>query len=246
MSVLDSLRVRIFADGADLAGMLQMAAQSHISGLTTNPTLMRKAGVVDYRAFAAAVLSQVTAKPVSFEVFSDDFTEMESQAHEIASWGENVFVKIPVTNTLGQAATPLIRRLALAGVKQNVTALMTLAQVREVSAALGNSVPSFISVFAGRIADTGRDPLPLMTDAVEVMRPAANQRLIWASPREVLNIFHADAIGCQVITVTNDLLKKLDLIGKDLDEYSLETVRMFYDDARRAGYSLPVRGRVAA
>jgi len=246
MSVLDSLRVRIFADGADLAGMLEMAAQPHIAGLTTNPTLMRKAGVADYRAFAADVLSQVTSKPVSFEVFSDDFAEMEWQAHEIASWGENVFVKIPVTNTRGQAATQLVRRLALTGVKQNVTALMTLAQVREVSDALGDSVPSFISVFAGRIADTGRDPLPLMTDAIEVMRPSSNQRLIWASPREVLNIFHADAIGCHVITVTNDLLKKLDLIGKDLDEYSLETVRMFHDDARRAGYSLPMRERIAA
>jgi transaldolase len=246
MPLPSNLRVQIFADGADLAGMLQMAAQPHIAGLTTNPTLMRKAGVSDYRAFALEVLAQVKEKPVSFEVFSDDFAEMQWQAHEIASWGKNVFVKIPVTDTHGRPAIKLIRRLAAEGIRQNVTALMTLEQVREVSAALGSATQSFISVFAGRVADTGRDPLPMMEQAVQAMRPFPNQRLIWASPREILNVFHADSIGCHVITVTNDLLKKLELAGKDLGEYSLETVRMFHDDAARAGYSLPRRSRVAA
>jgi transaldolase len=246
VSELQSLSVKIFADGADLAGIVEMAAKPWIAGLTTNPTLMRKAGVTDYRGFALEVLRRVPNKPVSFEVFADDFVEMERQAMEIASWGSNVYVKIPVTNTRAEPATRLIRRLASAGVKQNVTALMTLAQVSEVSAALGSTTPSFISVFAGRIADTGSDPVPLMAAAVGLMEAMPNQKLIWASPREVLNIFHADAVGCHVITVTNDLLKKLNLIGKDLDQYSLETVKMFYEDAQRAGYSLPPTKRVAA
>lgn len=246
MSRLNSLSVKIFADGADRAGMIEMAAKPHIAGLTTNPTLMRKAGIVDYRAFALDILSAIPDKPISFEVFSDDFDEMEEQANEIASWGRNVYVKIPVTNTRAEPATGLIRRLASAGVKQNVTALMTRAQVCEVSAALGRGAESYISVFAGRIADTGRDPLEMMTEAVKVMAPFTNQQLIWASPRELLNVFQADAIGCHIITVTNDLLKKLDLVGKDLDVYSLETVQMFYDDARKAGFSLPRRKRSAA
>jgi transaldolase len=246
MKSIQSLRVQIFADGADLPGMIDMAAKPYIAGLTTNPTLMRKAGITDYRAFAKDVLAAIPTKPISFEVFSDDFAEMEDQAHEIASWGANVFVKIPVTNTNRDPATPLIRRLASAGVKQNVTALMTLAQVREVSAALSNGPESYISVFAGRIADTGIDPLPMMAEAVNVMRPFQGQRLIWASPRELLNVFHADSIGCHIITVTNDLLKKLSLIGKDLTDYSLETVKMFHDDARQAGFTLPTRRRVAA
>jgi transaldolase len=232
------LRVKIFADGADRAGMLEMARKPFIAGLTTNPTLMRKAGVSDYRAFARDILSAIKDKPISFEVFCDEFTEMERQAREIASWGDNVYVKIPVTNCQGEGAYALIRRLARAGVKQNVTALMTLAQVRDVSAALGDSPECYISVFAGRVADTGRDPVPIMAAAVEVMRPFPNQQLIWASPRELLNIFHADTVGCHVITVTNDLLKKLELVGKDLSEYSLETVKMFYHDAKAAGYSL--------
>ena len=232
------LRVKIFADGADRAGMLEMARKPFIAGLTTNPTLMRKAGVADYRAFAKDLLSAIKDKPVSFEVFCDDFAEMERQAREIASWGKNVFVKIPVTNCQGEGAYALVRRLAKAGVKQNVTALMTLSQVRDVSAALGDSAESYVSVFAGRVADTGRDPVPIMAAAVEVMRPFPNQQLIWASPRELLNVFQADAIGCHVITVTNDVLKKLELVGKDLTEYSLETVKMFYNDAKAAGYTL--------
>jgi transaldolase len=232
------LRIKIFADGADRAGMLEMARKPSIAGLTTNPTLMRKAGITDYRAFAKDVLSAIEDKPISFEVFCDDFAEMERQAREIAGWGPNVYVKIPVTNCQGESASALIRRLARAGVKQNVTALMTLAQVRDVSAALADGPASYISVFAGRIADTGRDPVPLMTAAVELMRPHPTQELIWASPRELLNIFQADAIGCHVITVTNDVLKKLELVGKDPAEYSLDTVKMFYNDAKAAGFTL--------
>jgi transaldolase len=246
MSPIESLRVKIFADGADRAGMLEMAGKPHIAGLTTNPTLMRKAGISDYRGFALDVLGEIPDKPISFEVFSDDFAEMERQAYEIASWGSNVYVKIPVTNTRREPATRLIRRLALAGVRQNVTALMTLAQVREVSAALAKGPESYISVFAGRVADTGRDPVPLMAEAVEIMRPYPRQQLIWASPRELLNIFQADQVGCHIITVTNDVLKKLELVGKDLSDYSLETVKMFYEDATKAGFTLPGRERVAA
>jgi len=233
-----NLRVKIFADGADKAGMVEMAGKPWISGLTTNPTLMRKVGISDYRAFAKDILSAIPKHPISFEVFSDDFVEMERQANEIASWGANVYAKIPVTNTKRETAYGLIRRLAKAGVKQNVTALMTLAQVRDVSAALGAGPAACVSVFAGRIADTGRDPLPMMSAAVEMLRPYPNQELIWASPRELLNIFQADEIGCHIITVTNDILKKLSLVGKDLDEYSLDTVKMFYDDAKAAGFSL--------
>ena len=233
-----ALKVKIFADGADKAGILEMAARPHIAGFTTNPTLMRKAGIADYRAFAKDILASLTDRPISFEVFSDEFVEMERQAREIASWGGNVYVKIPVTNTRREPATALIRRLAADGVKLNVTALMTLAQVREVSLALGDGAPACISVFAGRIADTGRDPVPLMAQAVEILRPFPRQELIWASPRELLNIFQADAVGCQIITVTNDVLKKLDLVGKDLDDYSLDTVKMFHDDAKHAGFTL--------
>jgi transaldolase len=235
---LDRLKVKIFADGADKAGMLEMAAKPFIAGLTTNPTLMRKAGITDYRAFAKQVLKEIPSKPISFEVFCDDFFEMERQAKEIASWGSNVYVKIPVTNCAGKPAYDLVRRLADAKVKQNVTALMTLEQVREVSRALGDWVPAYISVFAGRIADTGRDPLPLMAEAVRVMKPCLNQQLIWASPRELLNVFHADQVGCHIITVTNDVLKKLALVGKDLGAYSLETVQMFHNDAKAAGFTL--------
>jgi len=232
------LRVKIFADGADRAGMLEMARKPQIAGLTTNPTLMRKAGVSDYRAFAKDILKTITDKPISFEVFSDDFSEMERQASEIASWGSNVYVKIPVTNCQAESCSNLIKRLARAGVKLNVTALLTLSQVRDVSAALGDSAPSCISVFAGRIADTGRDPVPMMSAALELMRPYRTQELIWASPRELLNIFQADAIGCHIITVTNDVLKKLELVGKDLSAYSLDTVKMFHNDAKQAGYAL--------
>jgi transaldolase len=235
---LKNLKVKIFADGADLATMTEMARRPYIAGLTTNPTLMRKAQITDYRAFARQVLAAITDKPISFEVFSDEFDQMHRQALEIASWGKNVFVKIPVTNTRSEPATELIASLAKAGVKVNVTALMTVEQVQHVSKALGNHGPSNISVFAGRIADTGHDPIPLMTQCLQIMRPHKNQELIWASPRELLNLFHADHIGCHIITVTGDILKKLDLIGKDLGAYSLDTVKMFYEDAKAAGYSL--------
>ena len=235
---IDQLTVKIFADGADKAGMLEMARKPWIAGLTTNPTLMRKAGISDYRAFAKDILQAIPDKPISFEVFSDDFAEMERQANEIASWGDNVYVKIPVTNTGADSCCSLVERLAKAGVKQNVTALMTLRQVREVSEALGDGPNSYVSVFAGRIADTGRDPIPLMTESVRILKDFPRQELIWASPRELLNVFQADAIGCHIITVTNDVLKKLSLVGKDLDEYSLETVKMFRDDAVAAGFSL--------
>jgi transaldolase len=232
------LHTQIFADGADLAGMVEMARKPYIAGFTTNPTLMRKAGITDYRAFARQVVAAIPDRPISFEVFSDEFAEMERQAREIAAWGRQVYVKIPVTNTQGESACPLIERLAAAGVKLNVTALMTVTQVRAASAALKDGALSYISLFAGRVADTGRDPVPLMAEALEVMRPYPNQRLIWASPREILNIFQADAIGCHVITVTNDILKKLACVDKDLTEFSLETVKMFRDDAQAAGFTL--------
>jgi transaldolase len=235
---VEALHIRIFADGADKAGLLEMARKPYIAGFTTNPTLMRKAGVADYRAFARDILSAITDRPISFEVFSDDFAEMKQQALEIASWATNVYVKIPVTNTRREPSYDLIHQLADAGVKLNVTALMTLDQVRDVSAALAGGPASCISVFAGRIADTGRDPVPIMSAAVEMIRPHPTQELIWASPRELLNIFQADAVGCHIITVTNDVLKKLPGVGKDLDLFSLETVKMFYDDGRAAGYRL--------
>jgi transaldolase len=238
MPGLDSLNVKIFADGADCAGIREMAAKHHIAGFTTNPTLMRKAGVTDYRAFGKEALSCVGGRPISFEVFSDEFDEMERQARDIASWGKNVFVKIPVTNTRAEPSTALIRRLAQAGIQLNITAMLTLDQVREVSKALAGGPASYISVFAGRIADTGVDPVPIMTEALGIMSRFPNQQLIWASPRELLNVIQADQIGCHVITVTNDILKKLNLLGKDLTEYSLETVKMFESDARAAGYKL--------
>jgi transaldolase len=232
------LKVKIFADGADRAGMLELYKNPHVKGFTTNPTLMRVAGITDYEAFARDILEAIPDRPISLEVFSDDFAEMGVQAKRIASWGENVYVKIPVTNTNGESAVPLIRGLARAGVKQNVTALMTLGQVRDVAAALGSGPPACVSVFAGRIADTGRDPLPMMAAAVEMLSVYPQLELIWASPRELLNIVHADSIGCQIITVTHDLLRKLPLMGKDLGEYSLDTVKMFRNDAVKAGFRL--------
>ena len=238
MKTLSDLRVKIFADGADRAGMLEMAAKPYIQGLTTNPTLMRKAGVIDYKAFAQDILKRIPDKPISFEVFSDDFQEMERQAVEIARWARNVFVKIPVTNTKREPAFELLRRLSARRIKLNVTALLTLEQVRAVAACLEPDVANFVSVFAGRIADTGRDPVPMMAAAVELLKDLPLTELIWASPRELLNIFQADSIGCQVITVANDILKKLDLIGRNLEDYSLDTVRMFYNDALSAGYRL--------
>ena len=235
---MTDLQIKIFADGADQAGMLEMYRHPLIRGFTTNPTLMRKAGVADYAAFAQDLLRQIPDRPISFEVFSDEFEEMEHQARQIASWGDQVYVKIPVTNTRGEPGYPLMRTLSQAGIKVNATALMLLDQVEQVGAALAGGAPGCVSVFAGRIADTGRDPVPLMAQAVELLRPYPNAELIWASPRELYNIFQADAIGCHIITATNDLLKKLALIGKDLSEYSLETVKMFYQDAQAAGYQL--------
>jgi transaldolase len=238
MKSLADLTVRIFADGADLDGIREMYRLPYIAGFTTNPTLMRKAGVSDYRAFARQVLEAVPDRPVSFEVLADDFPGMERQAREIASWGEHVRVKIPVTNTRGESASGLVRRLSQTGVKVNVTALLSLEQVREVAQAVAGGAPSFVSLFAGRLADTGRDPVPVMAEAVRLLRPAPNAELIWASPRELLNIFHADLVGCHIITVTNDILAKLSLIGTDLESYSLDTVRMFHSDAAKAGFVL--------
>lgn len=235
---MPELRIKIFADGADRAGMLEMYRQPLIRGFTTNPTLMRKAGVAEYEAFARDILRQIPDRPISFEVFSDEFAEMERQARQIASWGEKVYVKIPVTNTRGESSQALVRALSRSGIKVNVTALMLPEQVQVVGEALAGGAPACVSVFAGRIADTGRDPVPLMARAVELLRPYPNAELIWASPRELYNLFQADAIGCHIITATNDLLKKLSLIGKDLGEYSLETVKMFYEDARAAGFKL--------
>jgi transaldolase len=235
---INDLKVKIFADGADKAGMLEMYRQPHIKGFTTNPTLMRKAGISDYKAFALDILKVIPDRPISFEVFADEFGEMERQAREIATWGSQVYVKIPITNTRREPSYDLIRRLSHDGIKLNITAMMPLSQVREVAACIAGGAPCYVSIFAGRIADTGRDPVPLMAAAVELLRPTPNAELIWASPRELLNIFQADAIGCHIITVTNDVLKKIPLIGKDLGEYSLDTVKMFYNDARRAGYTL--------
>lgn len=230
--------VKIFADGADKATMLELYGKPWIGGFTTNPTLMRKAGISDYEGFARDILAAIPDRPISLEVFADDFPEMERQARIIASWADNVYVKIPVTNTRREPALDLICRLAHSGVKVNVTALLTLSQVRDVCGALAGGSPSCVSVFAGRIADTGLDPLPLMTASVEIVRAHPGIELIWASPREVLNVVQADQIGCHIITVTNDILRKLDLLGRDLSDFSLETVKMFYDDARKSGYHL--------
>jgi transaldolase len=241
LSDLKNLKVKLFADGADLAGMKEMAANPMIKGFTTNPTLMKKAGISDYKAFARDVLAAIPDRPVSFEVFADDFAEMEAQGLEIASWGKNVNVKIPVTNTKREFAGNVIERLSKAGVQVNVTALLTLEQVKRVTERLDAKTPAIISVFAGRIADTGVDPLPIMKASVEAMKSKPKAELIWASPRELLNVFQADAIGCHIITATNDILKKLALVGKDLDRYSLETVEMFYKDAKAAGYTIAAR-----
>lgn len=238
MNRLQDLRTHIFADGADLVTLRALAAKPYIKGFTTNPTLMRKAGVTDYRAFARDALAIIGDRPISFEVFADEFDAMERQAREIASWGPNVYVKIPVTNTRREPARDLVRRLSSAGVQLNVTALMTLEQVVEIAGALQDGAPSCVSVFAGRIADTGRDPLPLMSEAMQILAPIPQAQLIWASPRELLNVFQADAIGCHIITVTGDILAKLEHVGRDLSDFSLDTVKMFYDDARKAGFTI--------
>jgi transaldolase len=244
MKTVDQLTVKLFADGAEKSGMLEMYAKPYIKGFTTNPTLMNKAGIKDYKAFAHDVVAAIPDRPISFEVFSDDFDEMERQAREIATWGDNVYVKIPVTNTRREPAYALVRKLAHEGVKVNVTALMTEDQVERVTAAVQGGAPSCVSVFAGRIADTGRDPVPIMRRCVEILKAAPEAELIWASPRELLNIFQADEIGCHIITVTNDILKKLSLVGKDLSDYSLDTVKMFYDDGAKAGFKLDVAAAV--
>ena len=238
MKLVSDLKIKIFADGADRGGILEMYGRPFISGFTTNPTLMNKAGIRDYRAFAADILRAVPDRPFSFEVFADDFQEMKRQAVEIASWGSNVYVKIPVTNTKQAPATSLIADLTSLGVKLNVTAVMTLPQTEKIVEVLGGTKGAIVSIFAGRVADTGRDPVPHMKEALRIVRRVPGVELLWASPRELLNIFQADEIGCDIITVTNDILKKLDNVGKDLDEYSLDTVKMFHSDAASAGFSL--------
>ena len=238
MTDATSLRIKVFADGADIAGIRKLADDPLIAGITTNPTLMRKAGIEDYQRFATELLEVVPDRPISFEVFSDDFAEMERQALKISGWADNVYVKIPITNTEGLSSLELVRRLSHDGVRLNVTALMTPGQVEASAVALEGGAPAYVSVFAGRIADAGVDPLPVMVDALDVLRPLPGVELIWASPREVLNIVQADQIGCHVITVTHDLLAKLHLLGRDLDEFSLDTVRMFHRDAGAAGFTL--------
>jgi transaldolase len=238
MRTVDQLKVKIFADGADKAGMLDMYKRPFVKGFTTNPTLMRKAGVTDYEAAAKDILAAIPDRSISFEVFADDFSEMERQARRITTWGKHVSVKIPITNTKKESAIPLARKLSQDGIALNVTAIFTLKQVQDVVDAVKGGAPCYVSVFAGRIADTGIDPVPIMAESVKRLKAAPNTELIWASPRELLNIFQADEIGCQVITVTNDIIKKLSLVGKDQNEYSLETVKMFYDDGKAAGYKL--------
>jgi len=236
--VISQLSTRIFADGADLDGILALACDPRISGFTTNPTLMWKAGLTDYAEFAQRLLERITTHPISFEVFADDVEEMRRQARIIDAWGENVYVKIPVTTTSGESLASLVRELSEGGVKVNVTALFTTAQVELITAAVKDGAPSCISVFAGRIADAGIDPMPIMARAVDIMVQAPRSQLIWASPREILNVVQADQVGAHIITMTHDLLAKLDCLGKDLEQYSLETVRMFHGDAVAAGFTL--------
>lgn len=235
---LEGLRIKIFADGADKASILELAQKPYIKGFTTNPTLMRKAGVVDYEAFAKDILSAITNKPISFEVFADEFDEMERQAKKIAGWAENVYVKIPITNTKGESSFDLVKKLTADGLKLNITAILTLEQVKHILPALNLGVPAIISVFAGRIANTGRDPVPIMREAARLVSQVEGVELLWASSREFLNIFHAEQAGCHIITVTPDILKSVETLGKDLTEYSLDTVKTFYEDGRAAGYKL--------
>ena len=230
--------IKLFADGADKQGILDMYKNPSIDGFTTNPTLMLKAGITDYVTFAKEILDEITDKPVSFEVFADEYKEMEQQALKISKWGENVYVKIPVMNTKMVPSYELIRHLSLKGVKINITAIMTLEQVRMVSESIIGGPSCFVSVFAGRIADTGVDPVPLMRQALKILKIAPNAELLWASPREVFNVYQAESIGCPIITATNDILKKLNLKAKDLTEFSQETVQMFYQDAQASGFKL--------
>jgi transaldolase len=237
-SVFDDLSVKIFADGADLDAIIKLASDRRVAGFTTNPTLMWKAGLTDYEEFARRLLERITVHPISFEVFADDPEEIRRQARLISRWGENVYVKLPVSTTSGESMAPIVRELSEDGVKVNVTALFTTAQVELITKAVKDGAPSCISVFAGRIADAGIDPVPIMRRSVEIMVEAPRSELIWASPREILNVVQADQVGCHIITVTTDLLKKLDLLGKDLLQYSLETVQMFHRDALSAGFTL--------
>lgn len=237
-ALLDDISTQIFADGADLDGILALADDPNIAGFTTNPTLMWKAGLTDYADFAQRLLERITEHPISFEVFADDADEMRRQARLIASWGKNVYVKIPISTTAGESMAPLVRELSEDGVQVNVTAMFTTAQVELITGAVKDGAASYLSVFAGRIADAGIDPLPIMARSVEIMREAPQAELIWASPREVLNVVQADQVGCHIITMTHDLLKKLDSIGKNLDQFSLETVQMFRRDAIAAGFTL--------
>lgn len=239
MKTLQDLKIQIYADGADKAGILDLYAKPYIKGLTTNPTLMKKVGIKDYEAFARDILTSVTAKPISLEVFSDEFPEMKRQGLKIASWGSNVYVKIPITNSRGESAIPLIAELAQQNVKLNITAILTLAQVRDVAAALNPAVPSVVSVFAGRIADTGVDPVPLMRASGALLESQPKAELLWASVREVLNIIQAEESGCKIVTVPHDILTKAaKLLSMDLTALSLDTVRMFAKDAADAGYKL--------
>ena len=235
---LSALKIKLFADGANKADIAELCNHPLVRGFTTNPTLMRAAGVADYESFAHSVLEIVGGRPVSFEVFSDDFAEMARQAQKIARWGKNVYVKIPVMNTAGESAAGLIQDLAQSGIQLNVTAILTLDQVRTVCSSLAGGPPAVVSVFAGRIADTGMDPVPLMSEALRIVSPHPTIELLWASSRELLNIFQAQESGCHIITVTKDILKKLSMVGKDLHDLSRDTVKMFRDDAVRAGYAL--------
>jgi transaldolase len=238
MPRVEDLKIKIFADGADLGGILEMHANPRIAGFTTNPSLMRKAGVTDYEAFARKLLETITDRPISFEVFAEDFAAMIDQGRAIASWGNNVHVKVPVTNTKGDFTGPVLHALVAEGIELNVTAVFTAEQVRAVTAALHPSVPAIVSVFAGRIADTGVDPVPHMRECKKILAARPKAELLWASPRELLNIFQADEIGCHIITCTNDMIAKLDLVGKDLDEYSRETVQTFHRDATASAFSI--------
>ena len=235
---LNELNIKIFADGAEKASMVALAKDPLVKGFTTNPTLMRKAGVTDYAGFAKEVLAEIKAKPISFEVFSDDFKEMERQARIINSWASNVYVKIPITNTKKESSIPLIQKLASEGVKLNVTAILTLQQVEETAKALDSKVPAIVSVFAGRVADTGVDPIPLMVASKKLLAATPGWELLWASPRELLNIYQAEEIGADIITVTPEIIKKGEMVGLDLSELSLQTVKMFYDDGQKVGYTL--------
>jgi len=238
MGGLQQFRIKLFADGADLNDMIEEYKKGIASGFTTNPTLMKKAGVKSYEEFAKAALKAIPDLPLSFEVFSDDLHGMEREARKIGSWGNNVYIKIPVTNTKGESTAPLVKKLSQDGLKLNVTAILTVDQVKTVAKALSPTTPSIVSVFAGRIADTGVDPMPIMKESVKILKSNPKAELLWASTRELLNLIQAESCGCHIITITNDILKKVQLVGKDLNQLSLETVQMFYTDAQSAGYRI--------